>query len=574
MTTETFFANFGHLADAPNGVKRLRELILQLAVQGRLVPQDPEDEPASVLLDRIEAEKKRLVEKGKIKKLTTAEPVKGEEQPFAAPQGWKWPRLNSICSYIQRGKGPQYVDKSDVPVVSQKCVQWAGFSLAPARFICPMSLDKYAEERFLQTGDLLWNSTGTGTIGRINVYVHEENPYELVVADSHVTVVRPVFVNSRYVWIWLASPFIQADLEGNASGSTNQVEMATSVVKAHVIPLPPLEEQKRIVAKVDQLMTLCDELETRQKKQQQGKVRLNNAALDKLLTAREPVEFADHWQRISTNFDLLYDHPETIAKLRAAILQLAVQGKLVPQDPNDEPAEVLLERIRAEKERLVKNVTARKSILPSHIKKSEHPFLLPAGWTWVRLGDFGLFLGGGTPSKQNPSFWSGEIPWVSPKDMKVQNISDSIDHVSQEAVDNSSAKLIPEGALLMVVRGMILLHSFPVAKTVREVTINQDMKALICALPEISEYLLRSLIAEKVRILDRVERSSHGTCRLESDKLSEFVVALPPLAEQKRIVAKVDQLMSQCDELETKLNQAQQRSDKLMNATVRQLLVA
>jgi type I restriction enzyme S subunit len=321
-------------------------------------------------------------------------------------------------------------------------------------------------------------------------------------------------------------------------------------------------------------MVLCDELEARQQKQQQGRVRLNNATLDALLTTREPDEFADHWQRISTHFDLLYDHPETIAKLRAAILQLAVQGKLVPQDTNDEPASVLLERIKTEKERLVTRVKARNSKLSSPIKESEHPFLLPAGWSWLRLEDFGLFLGGGTPSKQNPAFWSGKIPWVSPKDMKVQYISDSIDHVTEEAIDNSSAKLIPEGALLMVVRGMILLHSFPVARTMREVTVNQDMKALICALPDVTEYLLRFLIAGKDKVLEQVERSSHGTCRLESDNLFGFVVALPPKEEQKRIVAKVDQLMTLCDELEAKLKQAQQHSEKLMEATVRQLLVS
>jgi type I restriction enzyme S subunit len=255
--------NLPLLAGAPNGIKKLRELILELAVRGKLVPQDPSDEPASELLKRIAEEKGRLVAEGKIKKPKPLEDIAEEEWPFLLPAGWEWSRLGDVSEYIQRGKGPAYVDQSDFRVVSQKCVRWTGLDLQPARFIAPESLVKYESIRFLRSGDILWNSTGTGTIGRACVVEHFSEDEQLV-ADSHVTVVRPTGLLPVFLWRWIQSPSVQSELEGNASGTTNQIELNTSTVIAHLTPIPPLAEQHRIVAKVDELMALCDRLEAQQ----------------------------------------------------------------------------------------------------------------------------------------------------------------------------------------------------------------------------------------------------------------------------------------------------------------------
>jgi type I restriction enzyme S subunit len=161
---------------APNGIKKLRELILTLAMQGKLVPQDLKDQPASELLKEIEAEKQRLVKEKKIKASKPLPEIKPEEMPYALPSGWEWVRLGNISEYIQRGKGPAYSDIREIPVISQKCVQWSGFDKNAVRFIDPTMLDKYQDERFIQSGDLLWNSTGTGTIGRINIYKTASSP--------------------------------------------------------------------------------------------------------------------------------------------------------------------------------------------------------------------------------------------------------------------------------------------------------------------------------------------------------------------------------------------------------------
>ncbi len=257
--TKLLDKHFDTAFSAPDGIKKLRGLILTLAMQGKLLAQDPNDPPASELLKKIEAEKQQLVKEGKIKKPKVLLEIKPEEMPYELPEGWTWVRLGKVCSYIQRGKGPAYADYSSHRVISQKCVRWYGLDLEPARFITPESLSKYEPIRFLRSDDLLWNSTGSGTIGRACLFPVELSQAELV-TDSHVTGVRSLRINSEFLWRWIQSPTVQNEIENLASGTTNQIELNTSTVINHLIPLPPLPEQHRIVAKISQLMTMCDTL--------------------------------------------------------------------------------------------------------------------------------------------------------------------------------------------------------------------------------------------------------------------------------------------------------------------------
>ena len=249
---------------------KLKKSVLQEAIQGKLVQQNPNDEPASVLLERIKAEKAKLFKEGKLKKKDLVDSVifKGEdnkyyekvdndllcledEVPFDLPQSWAWVRLNDICEYIQRGKSPKYSEIKKYPVVAQKCNQWSGFSLEKALFIDPSTLSSYGQERFLQHGDLLWNSTGLGTLGRMAIYNEAINPYGIAVADSHVTVIRPVksHIDIEYLYLYFSSNEVQSVIEDKSDGSTKQKELATKTIKAYLVPLPPLSEQHRIVAK-------------------------------------------------------------------------------------------------------------------------------------------------------------------------------------------------------------------------------------------------------------------------------------------------------------------------------------
>lgn len=249
----------------------LPKSILQEAIQGRLVPQIAEEGTAQELLEQIKLEKQKLVKEGKLKKSALNDSVifRGDDNkywekdgveticiddeiPFEIPTTWIWVRLDDICSYIQRGKSPKYSPIKKYPVIAQKCNQWAGFCIEKAQFIDPNSLPSYAEERLLQDGDLMWNSTGLGTLGRMAIYQSALNPYELAVADSHVTVIRPLkaYVLSQYLYYYFASDTVQSIIEDKSDGSTKQKELSTTTVKNYLVPIPPYREQQRIVDKV------------------------------------------------------------------------------------------------------------------------------------------------------------------------------------------------------------------------------------------------------------------------------------------------------------------------------------
>lgn len=558
--------HFQVLAQSPGGVKRLRELILQLAVRGKLVSRDASDEPASVLLEKIKREKERLIEEGKIKKQKPLPPIGRDEIPYEIPENWEWVRLDNICEYIQRGKSPKYVENSDIPVISQKCIQWNGFHIKRARFIDPSTVSKYSQERFLRRGDLLWNSTGTGTLGRINIYSQENHNYEKVVADTHVTIIRPLLLIQKYILFFLSSPTVQDNIDIISSGSTKQKELSSATVKAHIIPLPPYNEQKRIVERVDQLMELCDRLEERQEKCQKKIIRLNNASLDQLLQSNDNETFNTNWRFLARRFHDLYDHPENVAQLKQAILQLAVMGKLVPQDPEEEPASVLLEKIKKEKERLIEEGKIKKPKPLPPIKEDEKLFTAPNSWSWARLAQLGEFTGGGTPSKRHHDYWDGTIPWVSPKDVKTKYISSSGLQITEKAIINCKLRLIPPNSILIVARSGILKRTLPVSINKIPCTVNQDLKVIIPFFDSTSDFLQLLLKGFENFILNELVK---GGVTVQSLKYSEFeaqAFPIPPLGEQRRIVEKVDQLMNLCDSLQDILQNAQNKSQSLFNA--------
>lgn len=249
----------------------IRKSILQEAIQGKLVPQIAEEGTAQELLEQIKTEKQKLVKEGKLKKSALASSVifRGddnkyweksedgavcidEEIPFEIPSNWAWVRLDDICSFIHRGKSPKYSPIKKYPVVAQKCNQWDGFSIEKAKFIDPQSISLYNDEHFLQNRDLMWNSTGLGTLGRMAIYYTILNPYELAIADSHVTVIRPykTHIVSEYLYYYFASNTVQSVIEDKSDGSTKQKELATKTVKAYLVPIPPFAEQQRIVQKI------------------------------------------------------------------------------------------------------------------------------------------------------------------------------------------------------------------------------------------------------------------------------------------------------------------------------------
>ncbi|HEY5141839.1 MAG TPA: restriction endonuclease subunit S [Methylococcales bacterium] len=567
-TMELLEKHFDIAFAAPDGIKKLRELILTLAMQGKLVPQDLNDQPASELLKEIEAEKKRLVKEGKMKQPKLLPEIKLEEVPYELPEGWEWVRLGAVSIYIQRGQGPSYSDIPEIPVISQKCIQWSGFNKNVVRFIDPCTIDKYRDERLIRSGDLLWNSTGTGTIGRINLYRDELNEFKKVVADSHVTVVRLTGLCNEYVLNFLMNPSVQGRIEENASGTTNQIELNTSTVINQIFPLPPLAEQHRIVAKIDQLMARCDELKKLRAEREQKRITVHTAALNRLLMAKESSNFSTAWRFITQHFGELYSVKENVTELRKAILQLAVMGKLVPQDPKDEPVENLLARILVE----------RKQLKLGSLNESQPPnplgYDIPEHWKWQCLNSIlvsgptngfspkavdyetpvrSLTLSATTSGKfkgEYSKFISNDIPsdsnlWLCDGDILVQR-GNTLEYVGAPAVYRGEPNRFIYPDLMMKLR----------------VSSEIDTNFI---------YLVMS--SEPCRDFLRSHASgTSGTMpKINQTTLKSLPIPIPPLAEQRRIVVKIDRLMTLCDVLKQRIDDANGKRAALLNALTAQV---
>ena len=337
------------------GIKKLRELILDLAVRGLLVPQDPNDEPASELLKKIAVEKEQLIKEGKIKKQKILPEISEEEKPFDLPNGWVISRLGNICKKITDGShNPPKNSGEGYPMLSSQNVNYdkVDFS-SPSRYVTEDDFIRENKRTRIKSGDVLLNIVAS--IGRSAV-VPEDAPN--FVLQRSVAVLDSL-IESFYFSKMLVSPFCIKYYNKHAKGTAQK---GIYLGKLSLMPLliPPLNEQKRIVAKVDELMVLCDQLEQQTDTSIKAQKLLVKNLLNALTQAKDHKTFHEAWQRIAQHFDTLFTTEHSIDQLKQTILQLAVMGKLVPQDPNDEPAEKLLERIKAEQEKEKPKPTRKK----------------------------------------------------------------------------------------------------------------------------------------------------------------------------------------------------------------------
>ncbi|MBR8367153.1 restriction endonuclease subunit S [Burkholderia sp. AU19243] len=544
---------FQLLATAQDGVARLRELILSLAVRGNLTSRNVCGEPPCKLLQRIRSEREQLIESGQMKVGRAPSPVTNDEKPFDLPSGWQWAKLGSLSLHITDGTHhtPKYVP-TGVPFISIKDINGRTISFEDCKFISEEEHELINRRCNPERGDVL--ICRIGTLGRPTI-VDTDVPFSVFVSVGLVKLPKCVDI-SAYLRLALSSPVLTAQYEQIKAGGSHTQKLNLGDIPQLLIPLPPIEEQAEIVAKVDELMRLCDELEAGGRLEAEQHTRLTANLFEALAASESSHALAENWSRIAAHFDLLLDRPEAVDTLEQTILQLAVRGLLVSQDPNDEPASVVLGEVRAARYRLSAQGKTSRSKTPSK-DSDESPTAPRPGWEMVTFPDLCIIGGGATPSKSKAAYWDGKLPWVSPKDMKVEHISDAQDHVSELALEETRLPLVPERSLLIVVRGMILAHSFPVGITQVEVTINQDMKSLTPLVTALAPYLALVCRGHKREILNLVDRSTHGTCKLQSDKLFAFRFGLPPLAEQSRILARVEELRRLCADLRSRLTARQ-----------------
>jgi len=541
--------NLPLLAGAPNGIKKLRELILELAVRGKLVPQYPNDEPASELLKRIAEEKTRLVAEGKIKKQKPLTEIDEEALPFELPAGWVWTRLGEITNFgstIKKDEIPEdawVLDLEDIEKDTSKLLQ-------KARFYDRNSL---SDKNSFTKGDVLY--------GKLRPYLNKV----LVAEDDGfcTTEILPFrchgpFV-AHYFVIALKSPYFLSYVNAKSYGM-KMPRLGTEDGRQAFFPLPPLAEQQRIVAKVEELMTLCDRLEAQQADAESAHAQLVQALLGSLTQAVDAEDLAASWQRLAEHFHTLFTTESSIDALKQTLLQLAVMGKLVPQDPSDEPANELLKKITEEKARLVTEGELKKQKPLEEVRDDEALFELPSNWAWARFG--------------NVCAIKGEL--VRPEDFPSlrQVAPDCIEKGTGRLTDNRTVKDSGvKGPNSRFFSGQIVYSKIrpSLSKAVLvdfDGLCSADMYPIDAFINP--EFLLKEILSEVFLEQVRVAENRIKMPKLNQESLTGFVLPIPPLPEQHRIVAKVDQLMALCDQLKTRLTQARQLNEQLATALVEQ----
>ena len=574
MNKETFFENIEFFVDSPNGIDRMRNLILQLAVQGKFELQNPNDESASILLEKVKTEKENLIKEKNIRQFNQISSLLLDDIPFELPNKWIWTKIGEI-SLIKGGKripkGCSFSSNPTPHIYIQVTNMKKGRIIEENLKFIDEDVYQSIKKYFIEKDDLYITIAGTiGEVGEVPDKFHKMNLTE----NAAKIIFRGL--NKKYFLFALKSDVIQKQFLEKTNQQA-QPKLALKRIADAIIPIPPLEEQKRIVARVDQLMALCDKLEARQQEKHDNRIHLNNAALDKLLTAPTPEEFAQHWQRICDNFDLLYDAPETVGEFRKAILQLAVQGKLVRQDANDEPAAVLMEKIRAEKESLVKEGKIRKQKAVPPVEGSDGLFELPENWQWDRFANVTLSSEAGwSPQcekrEREGNEWGvlkvSAVSWDVFKPHENKALPSSLEPRSQHEVKVGDFLLSRANTLELVAKSVVVEDSPP--------KLMMSDKLIRLHLSENVERRFFNIFNNCSTARGYYAKEASGTSssmrNVSRECILKMPVPVPPLQEQRRIVAKVDKLMTLCDELEAGLVQAQTDGGKLMEAVVHHVL--
>jgi type I restriction enzyme S subunit len=537
------------------GIKKLRVLILELAVRGNLVPQDPNDEPASVLLERAREENGKLITSGKAKREKALLDITDADKPFDLPKGWIFARLGDLFLSIKSGGTPSKQNPAfwngEIPWASVKDLGFGEPISTTQDRITVDGLD--AGSCLAETGSIIiCTRMGLGKIGEslIDVAINQD----LKAITLTAGLIKQYFIN-YYKTVAITGT-------GMTVAGIKQDELLN-----FIIPFPPFAEQHRIVAKVDQLMVLCDQLEQRQTNNIEAHQIMVETLLGTLTGVESQEELSEAWTRIANHFDTLFTTEHSIDQLKQTLLQLAVMGKLVHQDPNDEPAEELYSRIHRTREQLVKNgAIKRASVEPNPSQDSCDS--LPIGWLWTRLGNVFDVRDG---THDTPKYTNEGFPLITSKNIYTGRLSfEGANFISEKDHRQICERSrVDRGDILFAMIGSI--GNPVIVDTDREFSIkNVALFKYYAAADADPRFLLLylNLVAEEMR-----EKAAGGVQSFVSlGFLRNYLFPLPPLAEQHRIVAKVDELMDLCDALKARINDAQTTQIHLADAIVDQAI--
>jgi len=561
MRAEQLLQHFERISEAPDAIKRLRGFILDLAVRGKLVEQEPADEPAAELLKRIAAEKARLVKAGKARK-SEVDPVTNEEISFPVPSNWVWTRLGSIGDWGS-GSTPSR-GNSDLYGGGITWLKSGELNDNRALEGSEETVSKLAVEkgsfRINKTGDVLIAMYGA-TIGKVAILA------ESAVTNQAICGCTPFpGVFNQYLFFYLLSQRAQfhSASEGGAQPNISKVKIIWTT-----FPLPPLAEQHRIVEKVDELMCLCDQLEAAKAEREQCRESLVAASLQGLnQPAEEEETFREHARFTFNNLPRITTRAAHIKQLRQTILNLAVRGKLVEQDTNDEPASFLLDQILAQpwaKKRKTSAILPKKDL-------TSIAYPLPGGWCWAVVETLLPPDETVTYGILKPEWVTDGIPTVRVTEMKTGKINlASLKLCDPARAAKFQKTTLKPGDLLISKDGTIGKTAF-VPPELAGSNITQHL--LRYPISELVNRFFVKLAIDSPYCQQWMAGETKGVA-LKGVNVSDFrqmPLPLPPLSEQHRIVAKVDELMAICDQLEAQITVTEQDSRRFLESVLAEAL--
>ena len=551
-----------------HGIKKLRELILELAMRGLLVPQDPNDEPASEILKNITIEKAKLINECKIKKQKSLPPIMEDEKPFDLPDKWEWVRLGDVANYGNSEKAEAKDVDSNTWVLELEDVEKVTSKLlAKVRF--KDREFRSSKNRFL-TGDVIY--------GKLRPYldkalVADENGVcstEMIPVRGHANIFP------MYLRLAMKTPYFIRYANDSTHGMSLP-RMGTDKARLALIPLLSVEQQHRIVAKVDELMALCDQLEQQTETSISAHQTLVQTLLGTLTNTNERKGFNQAWARIAEHFDTLFTTEWSIDQLEQTILQLAVMGKLVPQNSNDEPVSELLKKIAAEKASLIKEGKIRKQKPLPEINDEEVSFNSPDGWAWSRMGELAQYQKG--YAFKSKDYLDCGLMITKIQNLTENHIQNSV-YIATERALEFTQYLLCEGDIVMTTVGS--WFSSPISAVGRSFLINKlfDHSLLnqnavrIRSWKELDPMYLFTCINSPIykNYLVQEAQGTANQASITQESIKNFLICVPPKEEQHRIVSKVNELMALCHTLKKRINNAQITQFHLADAMAEQAL--
>lgn len=554
MNAERLLAHYEKIADAPDAIARLRRFVLDLAVRGKLVPQEAGDVSPAKLLAEARKQLRAQAETAKRMRWKQTDPVAGGEIDKDVPCGWVAARVNDTGLYINGlAFKPADWKQSGIPIIRIQ-------NLTDPQKEFNYAQGDFPDEVMVRDGDLLvsWSAT-------LEAFKWDRGEGVL---NQHIFRVIPhQGLTDRGFLLLLLRNAIREMADSEHAHGLVMAHINRGPFLNHVVLIPPLAEQRRIVAKMDELMVLLDRLEAAHVQREATRDRLTNASLARF-NAPDPETFKADARFALDALPALTTRPDQIKALRQTILNLAVRGKLVPQDAKDEPAAELLKRLKKARAALEAEGKVRKDKgkPPSHYG-GEQGFDLPGSWSWARLTEIGQTQTGTSPSSANADLFGSFIPFIKPADLDGNQINYDGPGLSEIGISHS--RLAAENSILMVCIGATLGK---VNTTARPVCFNQQINSLTPFLDGLTAFVAMALKASDFQSLAWSKAGTGTLPIISKGKWEVLPIPLPPLAEQHRIVAKVDALMALCDRLEASLTAADATRRRLLDALLAEAL--